>query len=176
MNKKEFLITVIIVVLAIALIATIIVLKKLDASPEGTVGTTSGVAHDHDGDGIPDHGDDAHTNEDSEDNTTGTTSGDSASGNNEDAVISEDTDIDISVDLEDLPVDGANSGNTESGSADSGDTDSGSTESGSTDSGDTGSAEGGSTDTTEGDTEQGNTSGAVSGNEIDFDDLNNRGK
>ena len=145
MSKKEFLITVIIVLLAIALIATIIVLKKLDAAnPDETTGTTSGVAHDHDGDGVPDHGDDAHADEDSQDNTTSATG-----GSNEDAVIPEDSDIDISVDLEDLPTNGDSA--TEGGSTDT--------------------TEGGSTDTTEG-----GFSGAVSGDEIDFDDLNNAGK
>ena len=58
MTKKEFLITVIVVVLAIALVATVIVLKRADNAANGT--PTTAVPHDHNGDGIPDHGDDGH--------------------------------------------------------------------------------------------------------------------
>ena len=103
MSRKEFLITVIIVVLSIALIATIIVLKKIDkTNPGETTGTNSGIAHDHDGDGVPDHGDDAHENKDSGDNTTG------ATGGNVDAVVPDASDIDVSIALEDLPSSGEN--------------------------------------------------------------------
>lgn len=107
MSKKEFLITVIVVVLSIALISTIIVLKKIDkTNPDKPVGTTSGVPHDHDGDGVPDHGDDAHENEANGDNTASASGGSSTSGGNTEAVVPGDSDIDISIGLEDLPTDG----------------------------------------------------------------------
>ena len=174
MNKKEFLITAIVVVLAIALVATIVILKRTDDTPDTS---NTGVAHDHNGDGIPDHGDDAHG-----DATEGT------AGGNVDAVIPDDSDVDISIDLEDIPADstkpttgnngpttgnnGPTTGNNEPTTGNNEPT-TGATEP------TTGNNEPttGATEPTTGATDPTNpSSGAVSGNEIDFDDLLNAGR
>jgi len=166
MSKKEFIITIIIVVLAIALVATVIVLKRADNAANGT--PTTAVPHDHNGDGIPDHGDDEHGE------TTAPTT-----GGNGDAADPNDSDVDISVDLEDIPSGGEQGDSTKptTGTTEptTGTTDptTGATEpeSGSNDS--TQPTTGGN-DSTEPTT--GGNSGAVNGNEIDFDDLLNAGK
>ena len=140
MSKKEIIITVVIAVLAIALIATVIVAKKMDAVNNPTTPSSS-VAHDHDGDGVADHDDSAHE-------TQGSNSG-SANG-----VVPEDGDVDVSIDLEDLPD---NSGGTTEPTT-----------------GNTSTTEPTTGNTTEPTT--GTNSGAVSGNEIDMDDLINAGR
>ena len=214
MSKKEFIITVIVIVLAIALIATVIVLKRANSEANGGADANAGtVAHDHNGDGVPDHGDEAHS-------TEGTT------GGNVDAVNPEDSDVDISVNLEDIPAgeSGSQSGTTQpttgnndatqpttgnsgttqpttgsnTGTGTSGDNDtdvsigieevtpgesgsqSGTTQptTGSNTENNTESNTGsntGSNDSTQPTEGKGN-SGAVNGNEIDFDDLLNAGK
>ena len=85
MTKKDFIITAVIAVLSVALIVMVIVTKKQDAGNNPS--TPSSVAHDHDGDGVPDHDDSYHA-----------TSGDE-----------EDTDIDIGLDIEDQPTEGTGS-------------------------------------------------------------------
>ena len=151
MSKKEIIITVVIAVLAIALIATVIVAKKMDNVNNPTT-PSSGVAHDHDGDGVADHDDSAHA-------TQGTTA-----GGNSDGVVPEDGDVDVSIDLEDLP--GNSGGTTEPTTGNN------STTEPTTGNDPTEPTTG--NDSTEPTT--GNTSGAVSGNEIDMDDLINAGR
>ena len=160
MNKKEFLITAIVVVLAIALVATIVILKRTDDTPDTP---NTGVAHDHNGDGIPDHGDDAHGNA-----TEGT------AGGNVDAVIPDDSDVDISIDLEDIPADSTKptTGNNEPTTGNNEPTTGATEPTTGSDAPTTG-----ATEPTTGATEPTNpSSGAVSGNEIDFDDLLNAGR
>lgn len=110
MNKKDFLITLIIAVLCIGLIVAIVLVKRSEAKKAGPTTAPSTVAHDHNGDGIPDHGDEAHEEEETEtkNNTTTTPSG---TGNGSGGVTPEDTDIDISIDLEDLPTTAPTGGN-----------------------------------------------------------------
>ena len=86
MSKKDFWITVIVSILCVALIVGIIIVKRSEGSTP--------VAHDHNGDGIPDHGDEAHTTTP----TTATTPSATAPANGEN-----EEDTDISVDIEDLP-------------------------------------------------------------------------
>ena len=150
MTKKDAIITAVIAVLAIALIVLVVVAKRADNKNNPTTPSSS-VAHDHDGDGVPDHGDDAHA-------TQGTT------GGNAGGVIPEDGDVDVNIDLEDLPD---NSGGTTEPTT-------GNTTTEPTTGNDPTDPTTGNNSTTEPTT--GNTSGAVSGNEIDFDDLLNAGK
>ena len=161
--KKEVLITILVIVLAVALVVGVIVANKLtpdvqeptvahdhdgdgvpDHGDDAHTDTEATVAHDHDGDGVPDHGDEAHT-----DNGT-TDSGNTDSGNTGNGGT--EGDVDISIDLEDVPGGNDTPGTTQP-----------------------------STGTTEPAPEttqpsEGSNSGAVNGNEIDFDDLQNAGK
>lgn len=157
--KKEVLITILVIVLAVALVVGVIVANKLtpdvqeptvahdhdgdgvpDHGDDAHTDTEATVAHDHDGDGVPDHGDEAHTDGG---NTDG---GNTGNGGTE-------GDVDISIDLEDVP----------GGNNDTPDTTQPST---------------GTTEPTPETTQpsEGSNSGAVNGNEIDFDDLQNAGK
>lgn len=170
--KKEFWITLIVVVLALGLIAGVIVANKLTPDvPKET------VAHDHDGDGVPDHGDDAHEGDDvtvphdhdgdgvaDHGDEAHTDSGNTEAGNTDSGNAGGNTgtgegNVDISIDLEDVP-----DGSTPTNPANP-----------------TNPTQPGATDPTSpstGATEPGNAggSGAVPGNEIDFDDLKNAGQ
>ena len=113
MNKKDTIITIIVVTLCAALVAGIIVYKNL-----GPEDVTTTVAHDHDGDGVADHDDSYHEttkptvahDHDGDgvadhDASYHETTGNTNSANQEDG--------DIDVNIEDLPN---ASGNTEAGS------------------------------------------------------------
>ena len=93
MNKKDFIITAVIAVLSVALIVVVILSKKNDQNDAPTTPSSS-VAHDHNGDGIPDHDDSYHN---------------SANG---DAVVEDD--LDIGLDIENVPTESGSG--TQSGS------------------------------------------------------------
>lgn len=98
MSKKEFFITAVIALLSVALIVVVIVSKKADN--KNNPSTPSSVAHDHNGDGVPDHDDNYHA-------TGGT---------------AEDSDVDIGLDVDDLPTEsgtgnGSANGNTDGSGA-----------------------------------------------------------
>lgn len=129
MSKKDFIITAIIALFSVALIVLIVVAKKeTPKDPNATTAPSSAVAHDHNGDGVPDHDDNYHATEGEKDPNA--------------------EDTDISVDVENL---GGNTDGTTGTEATTG-------------------TEGGSTGSTE------STGNAVTGNEIEFDDLLNAGK
>lgn len=153
--KKEFWITLIVIILAVGLVVGVILANKLtpdvpgetvahdhngDGIPDHGADEHETVPHDHDGDGIPDHDDSAHTDSGSAQGSTPT--GNAGGG---------DSDVDISIDLEDVP-DGTTPTTPSTGTEPTTP----------------------STGTTEPSTP--GTGNPVNGNEIDFDDLQNAGK